>query len=68
MGGGGKRHVHSYESYDHETGIAVFTSPVVRPGRRFLFFDPLHSLGPDAQVLWADPDSRAGMISEALED
>ncbi len=67
MGGGGKRHVHSHERYDHDTGIAVFTSPAVRPGRRFLFFDPLHSLGPGAQALWADPHSRAGMIAEALE-
>ena len=67
MGGGGKRHVHSYERYDHDRGIAVFTSPVVRPGRRFLFFDPLHSLGPEAQALWADPESRSGMIAEALE-
>ena len=32
MGGGGKRDVHSFESYDRTTGIAVFTSPAVRPG------------------------------------
>ena len=68
MGGGGKRDVHSYERYDQETGISVFTSPVVRPGQRFLFFDPLHSLGPNARALWSDPDSRAGMIAEALQD
>ena len=68
MGGGGKRDVHSYERYDQETGISVFTSPVVRPGQRFLSFDPLHSLGPNARALWSDPDSRAGMIAEALQD
>ena len=32
MGGGGKRDAHSYEHYDRTTGIAVFTSPSVKPG------------------------------------
>ena len=48
MGGGGKRNVHSYEHYDRENGIAVFTSPAVRPGKLFYYFDPLHTLIPDA--------------------
>ena len=47
MGGGGKRHVHSHEFYDRELGIAVFLSPVVRPGELFLFFDPIHELSED---------------------
>jgi lysine 2,3-aminomutase len=65
MGGGGKRHVHSYERYDRDTGIAVFSSPVVRPGQQFLSFDPLHSLDADGQARWADPGHRAEMIAAA---
>lgn len=67
MGGGGKRHVHSHEQYDRDTGIAVFSSPVVRPGRRFFYFDPIHELGAEARARWADADERAGMINSARQ-
>ena len=40
-GGGGKRDVHSFEYYDRETGVSVFTSPAVRKGALYLYFDPL---------------------------
>ena len=66
MGGGGKRGVHSYEHYDPENGIAVYTSPAVRPGQRFLFFDPIHELSAAAQTRWSSPDRRDHMIREAL--
>jgi len=66
MGGGGKRHVHSFEQYNRETGIAVFTSPAVRPGRNFLFFDPTHELAPEARQAWAEPSRRQRMIEAAL--
>ena len=66
MGGGGKRDGHSYEYYNRETGIAVFTSPAVKPGARFLYFDPLHSLSEPVQARWADPGERQVMIDEAL--
>lgn len=66
MGGGGKRDGHSYEHYNRENGIAVFTSPSVHPGARYLYFDPLRTLGADAQARWADPDERERMIAEAL--
>ena len=67
MGGGGKRNVHSPETYDRETGIAVFTSPVVRPGQLFYFFDPIDTLAPDQQRRWKDPDDREEMIRSAAE-
>ena len=66
MGGGGKRDGHSYEYYNRDTGIAVFTSPAVKPGARFLYFDPLHSLPEPVQARWADPMERQQMIDEAL--
>ena len=65
MGGGGKRNVHSHEYYDRETGIAVFTSPAVRPGQHFFYFDPLDELDPAIARKWADPAERAAMIAAA---
>ncbi len=67
MGGGGKRDAHSFESYDQENGIAVFTSPSVKPGERFLYFDPLGSLGEAAQARWQIPSERKAMVADALE-
>jgi lysine 2,3-aminomutase len=66
MGGGGKRDAHSFEHYNRETGIAVFTSPSVKPGASFLYFDPLRSLAPEQQARWASPVERERMIEEAL--
>ena len=67
MGGGGKRDVHSYEHYDRQTGIAVFTSPIVRPGEFFFYYDPLDALDPLIVQRWSDPAERAAMRQAALE-
>ncbi len=40
-GGGGKRDVHSFEYYDRENGIAVYAAPSVKPGKAFVYFDPV---------------------------
>ncbi|MBM3279001.1 MAG: KamA family radical SAM protein [Candidatus Handelsmanbacteria bacterium] len=66
-GGGGKRDVHSYEYYDREEGIAVFTSPTVMPGTQFLYFDPVHTLSSPVQRRWAEEGERAAMIRTALD-
>ncbi len=66
MGGGGKRDGHSFERYNRETGIAVFTSPSVKPGVKFLYFDPLRTLDEVTQARWADEAEQAKMIAEAL--
>ena len=68
MGGGGKRDAHSYEHYNPQTGIAVFTSPSVRPGKKFLYFDPLCSLNEEHQWRWTQPTERAAMVDEALAE
>ena len=65
LGGGGKRDGHSFEQYDRETGIAVFTSPSVKPGERFLYFDPLRSLSSDARARWNDEGEQRRMIEAA---
>ena len=67
MGGGGKRDVHSYEHYDRQTGIAVFTSPAVRPGAFFFYYDPLDALDPLTVQRWSDPAERTVMRQAALE-
>lgn len=66
-GGGGKRNAHSYEHYDRETGISVYTAPSVKPGQFFLYFDPIDRLSPATQARWADPAEHPKMIQDALE-
>jgi lysine 2,3-aminomutase len=65
-GGGGKRVAHSFEHYNTETGVSVFTAPSVKPGQQFLYFDPLHSLSEDVRERWRDPVERRIMVDEAL--
>ncbi len=67
MGGGGKRDGHSFEHYNRETGIAVFTSPSVKPGVRFLYFDPLSALSEPIRARWGNPQQRHRMIHDALD-
>ncbi len=66
MGGGGKRDGHSYEYYNRETGIAVFTSPSVKPGAWFLYFDPLRTLHPEPRARWLVASERRRMVEDAL--
>ena len=66
-GGGGKRDAHSYEWYDKVTGISVWEAPFVKPGKKFLYFDPLHMLQPVVQEKWANVNDRNHMINSALK-
>ena len=43
-GGGGKRDAHSFAHYNRVTGISVFESPSVDPGKRYFYFDPIDRL------------------------
>ncbi len=65
-GGGGKRDAHSYEYYDRETGVSVYTAPSVKAGKHFLYFDPLHQLSTSTQRRWAEPTERQVMIDDAI--
>jgi lysine 2,3-aminomutase len=67
MGGGGKRDAHSFEHYDREHGIAVFTSPAVKPGVKFLYFDPLATLSGPVREKWLVPAERERIIAGALD-
>lgn len=46
-GGGGKRPAHSFESYDHRSGVSTFTSPVLtkgdKAGKVYKYYDPIHT-------------------------
>lgn len=65
-GGGGKRDAHSYEYYDRDTGISVYSAPSVKPGQLFTYFDPLHQLATHQQRRWSDPGEQQAMIDQAL--
>ncbi len=65
-GGGGKRCAHSYEKYDEDTGISVWTAPSVKPGKKFLYFDPLHTLSEEMQKAWGCKETREKMLSDAM--
>jgi lysine 2,3-aminomutase len=64
-GGGGKRDIHSYEHYDQETGISVYTAPSVKQGY-FLYFDPIDTLRPEVRERWQSPAEQQTMIDDAL--
>lgn len=66
-GGGGKRDAHSFEHYNRTTGISVYTSPAVKPGRLFFYFDPLDLLPEEGRARWADPAEHEAMLTEARE-
>jgi lysine 2,3-aminomutase len=66
-GGGGKRDAHSFEHYNRTTGVSVYTSPAVRPGRLFFYFDPLDLLPAEGQARWANPAEHERMIEEARQ-
>jgi lysine 2,3-aminomutase len=65
-GGGGKRDLHSYDYYDRENGIAVYSAPSVKPGKWFLYFDPIDQLSAAAQARWRDPATQDSMIADAI--
>ncbi len=66
-GGGGKRDVHSFDYYDRHNGIAVYSAPSVKPGKAFLYFDPIDKLAPEVQARWIIPEMQEQMIREAVE-
>jgi lysine 2,3-aminomutase len=65
--GGGKRDAHSFEVYDRETGISVYKAPSVKPGKFFLYFDPLRVLDKQVQKAWQNQKDREEMVESALK-
>ncbi len=67
-GGGGKRDLHSYEYYNRDSGIAVYTAPSIKPGKFFLYFDPLHSLSEEYQQRWQVESEQQRMVEQATSE
>ncbi len=65
-GGGGKRNAHSFEYYNRKTGISVYSAPSVKPGKLFLYFDPVDQLDAAHQARWTDEKEQSAMIDQAL--
>ena len=65
-GGGGKRHVSSYEHYDQENGISIWRAPNVKPNELFVYFDPLYKLDAAANSRWQDSAAREKMVFDAI--
>ncbi len=45
--------------------MSVYTAPGVKPGKFFMYFDPLHSLSESIQQDWFDEDKSAQMVEAA---
>ena len=67
-GGDGKRDMHSADFYDRTTGVSVFSSPLLHPGKPFLYVDPVDLLPPEGQARWADERQHEQIRQEALEN
>ncbi|MDQ6825662.1 MAG: KamA family radical SAM protein [Candidatus Eremiobacteraeota bacterium] len=67
-GGGGKRDVHSFDYYDRLNGIAVYSAPSVKPGKAFVYFDPIDKLSAEVQARWILPDLQEQMIRDAIKN
>lgn len=67
-GGGGKRHVASYEHYNEEFGISIWKAPNVKYGEHFLYFDPVHKLSEEIQKRWQDEKERMAMIEQVKKE
>jgi lysine 2,3-aminomutase len=65
-GGGGKRDMHSYEHYDTETGISVYTAPSVKKNQFFATFDPISGLAPGIRADWHNEKKREQMLGDAM--
>jgi lysine 2,3-aminomutase len=63
-GGGGKRDVSSYISYDQAIGISAWTSPSAKPGEVFYYFDPIHKLTKENQIKWKN----SKLMEEQIND
>ncbi len=67
-GGGGKRHVASYEHYNRELGISVWRAPNVKPGQVFTYFDPIRKLAPEIQAKYKIEKERNLLIERVKKE
>ena len=65
--GGGKRQIDSFEHYNEETGVSVWTAPEVKPDEVFIYLDPIARLPEEGQKRWANTSEHKRIIVEALD-
>ena len=46
--------------------MSVYSAPSVKPGKLFLYFDPLHQLSTSTQRRWGEESERKQMIDDAI--
>ena len=63
-GGGGKREVSSYDSYDRTLGISTWSAPSVRGDEIFHYYDPIDQLPEAGQEFW---NNREGLEERLAE-
>jgi lysine 2,3-aminomutase len=51
-GGGGKREVASFDSYDRSLGISSWSAPSVKGDETFYYYDPIDQLGDAGREFW----------------
>jgi lysine 2,3-aminomutase len=42
-------------------------APSVKPGRYFVYYEPIHLLPEAGQIRWKDPAEHSKMVQEALD-
>ena len=65
-GGGGKRDLHSYEYYNPTTGISIYRSPSVDASKLYVYYDPIHLLPKEGQLLWENQKMPNQLLNEAI--
>jgi lysine 2,3-aminomutase len=63
-GGGGKREVSSFDSYDRELGISSWSAPSVKGKETFYYYDPIDRLGDAGREFW---NNREGLEERLAE-
>jgi len=71
----GKRWVHQVDEYDHVLGMSYWTKnyrtgielddDAAVHGRRYTYYDPVHTLPPEGQEWWRGQGHHEGMVTDA---
>lgn len=64
-GGGGKRTASTYDYYNLESGVSVFSAPSVKRNQDFIYVDPLHTLDREEAKEWSNPSYQKMVVNRA---
>ncbi|MGC6581829.1 MAG: KamA family radical SAM protein [Akkermansiaceae bacterium] len=63
-GGGGKREVSSYDSYDRTRGISSWKAPSVKGEETFFYYDPIDQLSEEGREFWRNREGLEERLAE----